>query len=152
MVKHRIIQPLSITEVERIAFSVAQEHLTFDEPTPDFSTRFPNILEGCLATPFQKFFGKIPYRSLVAKAGELFYLLIKDHPFQNGNKRIAITALLVFLYKNNRWLEADMKPIYNLTIWVAASKAQDKDLVMMAIHEFIRKHLKPLKDIPLLNT
>ena len=140
-----------MVEVERIAFTLAQQHLAFDEPIPDFSTRFPNVLESCLATPFQRFFGKIPYRSLIAKAGELFYLLIKDHPFQNGNKRIAITTLLIFLHKNDQWLEADMEPIHKLTIWVAESKAGDKELVVMAINEFIRKHLKPLESVPLLD-
>jgi death-on-curing protein len=150
--KRRIIKPLSIIEVEHLAFRLAQEHLTFDEPIPDFSTRFPNILEGCLETPFQRFFGKIPYPSLIAKAGMLFYLLIKNHPFQNGNKRIAITTLIIFLYKNNQWLEAGKRQIYNFAVWVAKSKSGDKDFVSMAIFEFIRRHLKPLEPVPLLET
>jgi len=64
------------------------------------------------------------------KAGMLFYLLIKDHPFQNGNKRIAIIALIVFLLKNDQWLEADMMPLYRFTVWVAKSKPEDKDFVI----------------------
>jgi prophage maintenance system killer protein len=149
MAKRRIIKRLSVEEVERIAFTLAQKHLTFDEPIPDFSTRFPNILEGCMATPFQKFFGKVPYPSLTAKAGMLFYLLIKDHPFQNGNKRIALTTLIVFLLKNDLWLEADVRQIYKFTVWVATSRPEDKDFVLMAINEFIKKHLKPLTSTPL---
>jgi len=45
---------ITIKEVEYIAFKLAQEMMAFDEPIPDFSTRYPNILESCLAFP--KFF------------------------------------------------------------------------------------------------
>jgi len=38
--------------------------------------------------PFQKFSGKDLYPGLLSKAAMLFYLLIKDHPFQNGNKEL----------------------------------------------------------------
>jgi prophage maintenance system killer protein len=81
---------ISISDVEYLAFRLAKEHLSFDEPIPDFSTRFPNMLESCVVAPFQKFSGKDLYPSLVAKTSILFYLMIKNHPFQNGNKRITI--------------------------------------------------------------
>ena len=145
MAKLRIIQKISVIEVEKIAFVLEQEHLTFDEPIPDFSTRFPNILESCLLTPFQKFFGKVPYPSLAAKASMLFYLLIKDHPFQNGNKRIAITTLIVFLLKNEKWLEVDKRLLYEFTVWVASSRPEEKNFVLMAINEFIKANIIPLK-------
>ena len=93
---------ITVKEVEYIAFKLAQEMLSFDEPIPDFSTRFPNILESCLATPFQSFAKKSLYPTFVSKAAMLFYLLIKNHPFQNGNKRIAMTTLFVFLYRNGK--------------------------------------------------
>ncbi|MBN2408678.1 MAG: hypothetical protein JXE07_02985 [Candidatus Aminicenantes bacterium] len=40
---------------------------------------------------------------------------IKDYPFQNGNKRIAITALPVLLHKNKKWIRADNQELFNLT-------------------------------------
>lgn len=132
---------ITIADVEYLAFRLAKEHLSFDEPIPDFSTRFPNILESCVLTPFQRFSGKALYPALVAKASILFYLLIKNHPFQNGNKRIAITTLLTFLYGNNKWLKADTQELYNFTVWVAQSPAQLKDQVVAAIQKFIRDHL-----------
>ena len=49
---------ITVQEVEFLAFRLAREHLSFDEPIPDFSTRFPNALESCLVTPFMKFSGK----------------------------------------------------------------------------------------------
>jgi death-on-curing protein len=136
------VQELSVREVESIAFYLAKELLRFDEPIPDFSSRYPNILESCLAVPFQRFYGQSPYPTLIAKASILFYLIIKDHPFQNGNKRIAITTLLVFLLKTGKWLMIDLDELYRLTIWIAKSKPQDKDFVLAAIREFLENHLQ----------
>ena len=132
---------LTVQEVEFIAFRLAREHLSFDEPIPDFSTRFPNVLESCLVTPFMKFSGKSLYPSLTAKGSVLFYLLIKNHPFQNGNKPIALTTLLVFLHRNGKWLKVDTQEFYNFTVWVAQSPAILKDEVVMAIEKFIKSHL-----------
>jgi death-on-curing protein len=135
------VRIITVADVEYLAFRLAQEHLSFDEPIPDFSTRFPNVLESCVVTPFQGFSGKALYPSLIAKASILFYLMIKNHPFQNGNKRIAITTLLTFLIGNGKWLEADSQELYNFTVWVAQSPAEFKDQVVAAIQKFIRGHL-----------
>ncbi len=93
------VTELTIGKVERIAFRLAQEKLTYKEPIPEFSSRYPTKLESCLCVPFQKFSGKDLYPGLLSKAAMLFYLLIKDHPFQNGNKRIAMTCLMFFCMK-----------------------------------------------------
>lgn len=138
------MQIITVQEVEYLSFRLAREHLTFDEPIPDFSTRFPNILESCLVTPFQKFSHKYLYPSLIGKASILFYLLIKNHPFQNGNKRIAITTLLIFLHNNNKWLRVDTQSFYDFTVWVASSKSEFKDEVIMCIEKFIQMNLVDL--------
>ena len=132
---------ITVGDVEYLTFRLAKEHLSFNEPIPDFSTRFPNVLESCVVTPFQKFSGKSLYPSFIAKASILFYLMIKNHPFQNGNKRIAITTLLTFLYGNGKWLKVDTQELYNFTLWVAQSPSEFKDQVVEAIQKFIRKHL-----------
>ena len=131
-------------EVEHIAFNLAREMMTFDEPIPDYSTRFPNILESCLLTTFQKFSKKSLYPSLIKKAAILFYLMIKNHPFQNGNKRIALTTLFVFLYMNGKWIEVDEQTLYNFTVWIAQSPAELKDSVIMGIEKFIKSYLVKL--------
>lgn len=132
---------ITIADVEYLAFRLAKEHLSFDEPIPDFSTRFPNVLESCVLTPFQRFSGKALYPTLIGKASMLFYLMIKNHPFQNGKKRIAITTLLTFLYSNGKWLKADTQEFYNFTVWVAQSPSAFKEQVVSAIERFIRDHL-----------
>ena len=135
------MKEITLREVEFLAFELAQAMLAFDEPIPDFSTRFPCSLESCLAVPFQKFGGKSPYPTLPAKAAILFYLMIKNHPFQNGNKRIAMTTLTVFLFKNNKWLNVDSKELYNLTVWVAQSPPTVKNETVAAIETFLKKYL-----------
>jgi death-on-curing protein len=135
------VRIITLADVEYLAFRLAKEHLSFNEPIPDFSTRFPNVLESCVVTPFQTFSGKTLYPTLVAKASILFYLMIKNHPFQNGNKRIAITTLLTFLFSNSKWLKADTQDLYNFTVWVAQSPSGVKEQVVAAIQKFIRDHL-----------
>ena len=135
---------ISLGEVEYIAFRMAKECLTFNEPIPDFSARFPNILESCIAMPFMKFGGRYLYKTLVARAGILFYLLIKNHPFKNGNKSVAITTLLVFLYKNDKWLSVETKGLYNFTVWIAESPSELKDVIVRAIEVYIKKHVVSL--------
>ena len=140
------MKAITVKEVEYIAFKLAQEIMSFNEPTPDFSTRFPNILESCLATPFQSFSGKSLYSGLIAKASILFYLMTKNHPFQNGNKRIAMTTLFVFLYKNDKWIDVDTKELYNFTMWITQSPSKAKEETVNAIKKFlssyITKHLR----------
>ncbi len=132
---------ISVSDVEYLAFRLAKEHLSFNEPIPDFSTRYPHALESCLVTPFQTFSGKDLYPSLVAKASILFYLMIKNHPFQNGNKRIAITTLLMFLHQNGKWMRVDPHQLYLFTKWVAQSPPEVKDQVVEAIQKFVQKYV-----------
>ncbi|MDD5519025.1 MAG: hypothetical protein PHV98_06720, partial [Candidatus Omnitrophica bacterium] len=70
------MKKLNVKEVEYIAFRLAEELLSFNEPIPGFSTRYPHVLESCLAAPFQTFTGKSLYSNLAAKAAILFYLMI----------------------------------------------------------------------------
>jgi death-on-curing family protein len=139
------MKTITLKEVEYIAFKLAREILSFDEPIPDFSTRYPNALESCLATPFQSFSGKSLYPTLISKAAMLFYLLIKNHPFQNGNKRIAMTTLFVFLYRNHKWIKVDTQELYNFTVWVAQSPPTVKDETVKATEKFLKRYLVKLE-------
>jgi death-on-curing family protein len=140
-----MIKSLSITEIEYTAFRLARELMTYNEPIPDFTTRFPNILESCLAVPFQKFSKKNLYKGIVEKGAILFYLMVKNHPFQNGNKRVAMTALFVFIHKNKKWLDVDRKELYNFAVWVAESPPKFKKETVQAIEKFLNTYLINLK-------
>ena len=135
---------ISIAEIEYLAFNLAKETMDFNEPIPAFSTRFPNILESCLGTPLQGFSGKSLYHGLIAKVAILFYLMVKNHPFQNGNKRIAMTTLFVLLHKNKKWLKVDNQELYNFATWIAASPARLKGETVKAVEKFIKTYLVDL--------
>lgn len=135
------MEKLSIAEVEYVAYRLAKELLFWDEPIPDFKSRFPNILETCLFAPFHTFGRKLLYRGLIEKAAILFYLLVKNHPFANGNKRIAMTTLFYFLYKNGKWLRVDDTELYNFAKWVAESNSKLKEETVKATEKFIKSYL-----------
>ena len=131
------VKKISINIIKDIAHWLTVETMSWDEPIPRFETRYPNVLESCINTPFQKFDKKYLYKGLVGKAAVLFYLMIKNHPFQNGNKRIAITTLFVFLDLNKKWLRVDKTELYNFAVWVSASSPKFKDELIAAIQKFI---------------
>lgn len=136
-----MIFKVSIQEVELVAHRMAKELLKWDEPIPDFASRYPNALESCLSAPFQTYDKKSLYPSLTDQASILFYLMVKNHPFQNGNKRIAITTLFYFLSKNDKWISVVDQELYNFAVWVAASPAQFRDEALSAIKKFLRKNI-----------
>lgn len=132
---------VTLYEIEHIIFSLTQEKLSFDEPIPDFATRFPNVLESCLAAPMQTFGGRDLYPTFIKKASILFYFLIKNHPFQNGNKRLAMITLMYALYKNKKWLRADIQVLYNFAMWVAESPPIAKEETVNFVEKFIKKYM-----------
>lgn len=140
-----MIKSLSIKDIEYISFRLARERMAYSEPIPDFNTRFPNILESCIIIPFQKFEKKSLYKGIIGKASIFFYLMIKNHPFQNGNKRIAMTTLFVFLYRNKKWLKVDNKELYNFAVWIAESNPKLKNETIQAISRFFKTYLVDLK-------
>ena len=135
---------LTIFEIKHITHSLAKEMMVWDEPIPKFDSRFPGILESCVAVPFQTFGRRLLYKGLLGKAAILFYLMVKNHPFENGNKRIAMTTLFYFLYKNKKWMKVDNKELYNFAKWVAESNPKLKDETVAAIRKFIETYMVKL--------
>ena len=70
--------------------------------------------------------------------------MIKNHPFKNGNKRIAMMSMLYLLYKNDKWIEVDNQVLYNFAKWIAASDPSVKDATVLAIEKFLSDHLSDL--------
>lgn len=137
-------QSLTVAEVEYTAFRLAQKFMNWDEPIPAFGSRFPNILESCLETPFARFSRKDLYRGLIGKASILFYLLVKNHPFQNGNKRIAIMCLLYFFHKNQKWIDVGNVELYRFAKRIARSQPRHREKAIMGIQNFLRRHITVL--------
>ncbi|MEP7103458.1 MAG: type II toxin-antitoxin system death-on-curing family toxin [Candidatus Dojkabacteria bacterium] len=133
---------VSLDEVKNLAYEFAIKYLDWDEPIPEFETRFPGILESCLEQPFQNVYGEVLYRGVTKKASMLFYLMIKNHPFKNGNKRLAVLTTLLFLHKNSRWLYVSNQRLYELAVEVSKSEMKDKENVINALNVLLAENIK----------
>lgn len=132
---------LTLEHIRDICFVYAQTHLAFDEPIPPFETRFPGKLEAILEIPKQEFGGQLFYPTLTKQAAALFYSLIKEHPFFNGNKRLAVIGLLLFLLLNGKWLDIEWKKFYEVTVLVAKSDPKERDNVIKELNSLIKEFL-----------
>ncbi len=87
----------------------------------------------------QSFNGKDLYPSLEEKAAVLLYLIVKNHSFADGNKRIAAACFLLFLEKNDMLLRPDGQPLISnealaaLTLFVATSRSDEMKTVVNLI-------------------
>lgn len=135
------LKQLTIKDVEYVAHRLATETMSQNEPIPDFNTRYTSALERCVEAPFQTFGGRQLYPGLIKKVAILFYLMIKNHPFQNGNKRLAMTTLFIFLFQNKKWLKVDNQELYNFAAWVASSNTKLKKDTVRAIETFLTNYL-----------
>jgi death on curing protein len=140
----RSIRRLTVEDVERTAYQMAVE-LRWEEPIPPATTRYSGKLESALGAPFQTYQGKPLYRGVPAKAAVLFYFLVKSHPFQNGNKRIALMTLLVYLYRNGYWLTISPDELYNVAVWVAGSPRDAQAEAVKFLYRIIIKYRIKLK-------
>ncbi|MDO8619010.1 MAG: type II toxin-antitoxin system death-on-curing family toxin [Candidatus Daviesbacteria bacterium] len=133
---------LDIEDFQYLCFDLARELLTFAEPIPDYSTRDNGLLESALGAPRQTFDNKLLYPTLVKQSAILFYSLIKNHPFRNGNKRVAVMALLAFLSLNEKWLTMDDYDLYKLAQNVSESKPEKREQIIKDLEKIIEKSLR----------
>jgi len=94
-----------------------------------FEVMSPNGLLSALAAPRRSAFGAEAFPTLSEKAGALVYALIQNHPFWDGNKRIATGALRLFLERNHANLAADGPAIKSFTNAIARGALRDRELV-----------------------
>ena len=85
-------------------------------------------LESALAQPKATFDGTDLYPSLVEKASALAFGLAMNHPFVDGNKRIAHAAMAVFLDLNGVAIEATLDEQEQLMLNLAAGRVSRAEL------------------------
>ena len=94
---------------------------------------------------YQTFGTKDLYPSLEEKAAMLLYLIVKNHSFTDGNKRIAATCFLYFLNKNNllyndlRQTIIDDATLFTLTVLIAESKPEEMETVKQIIISILNR-------------
>ena len=92
----------------------------------------------------QSFNGKELYPSVEKKAAVLLYLIVKNHSFVDGNKRIGAACFLLFLERNSL-LFVDSKPIISnealaaLTLFVATSQTSEMDVIVNLIVSILNR-------------
>ena len=98
-------------------------------------------LQGILGNVLQSAFGREMYPSVEEKAAHLLYFVVKNHPFNDGNKRTGAFAFLWFLKKSRFNFTKTITPqvLTALTLLVAESKPKDKDkmvgLILLLLKE-----------------
>ena len=100
-------------------------------------------VEGILAAVYQDIFGGEVYPSLEEKAANLLYFMIKDHPFEDGCKRIAASLFLEFLSRNNALFRDGQKIISDgalvaITLMIAESNPDEKDIMTAMVINLLR--------------
>lgn len=133
------IRKVSLDQVERVAYQIAKKFMEWDEPIPDFSQRDQGKLESSLSEPFMTFDGKDLHKGFYRKGAILFYLMNKNHPFINGNKRMAIATLVLFLYINNKWIRVSNERFYYLALDVVNSDPKIKDDMVNMVEAFLKE-------------
>mgnify|MGYP001561964349 CR=1 FL=1 len=104
------------------------------------SDRFQSIIK----TIYQTFDGRELYTSLEEKAANLLYLTIKDHPFTDGNKRIASILFVYFLaqnqylYRENGEKKINNNTLISLALLVAVSDPEDKEVMIKIITNLLK--------------
>ena len=95
----------------------------------DAGVRDYALLESALKSPFQTFGGQDLYPTLIEKGARLGFSLVANHAFVDGNKRIGIFVMLVFLELNGVKITATNDDIVKIGLSVADGKTDYEDLL-----------------------
>jgi len=110
-----------------------------------FGNEKDDSFKSSIATIDQTFDGNELYSSIEEKAANLLYFVVKNHSFTDGNKRIAAWLFVWYLSKNNYlYSRSGAKKIANnalatLTLMIALSKPNEKDLMVKVVINSINK-------------
>jgi len=149
---HEELDKKGITKKETI-FPTFEDYISFiEEMYSDFQSDVfakpkDDSFHSSINQIKQTFDGKELYPSLQEKAANLLYLIVKNHSFVDGNKRIAAACFLYFLEKNNFLLDKHLRPIISnealaaLTLFIAASKPSEADIVKRLTISILNRNL-----------
>ena len=86
-------------------------------------------VQGILGTIYQTIFGQDAYETIEEKAAHLLYFIVKNHPFNDGNKRSGAFAFIWYLRKAGISFESKINPaaLTALTLLIAESNPSEKD-------------------------
>lgn len=110
-----------------------------------FANEKDDSFKSSIGQIYQTFGGEELYPSVEEKAAMLLYLVVKNHSFSDGNKRIAAMLFLWFL-NNNRVLYAEDghkriadNTLVALTLMIAESRTEEKDVMVKVVVNLINR-------------
>ncbi len=116
--------------------------LRFNEESSLFAVERDKGLESIIGNIYQSFGGQDIYKSIEEKGANFLYLVVKNHVFANGNKRIAATLFIYFLnfynilYKNGKQV-IDNNTLTALTLLIAESHPKEKEIIIDLVMNFL---------------
>jgi prophage maintenance system killer protein len=119
------------------------DSMKFGKESSLFGQEKDESFKGSLGVIYQTFGGKELYPSIQDKAANLLYLIVKNHSFVDGNKRIAAALFVYFLDKNkvlkdkNGRLLIDNNALAATTLMIALSKPQEKEMMCNLVVNFL---------------
>jgi prophage maintenance system killer protein len=119
------------------------DSMKFGNESSLFGREKDDSFKSSLGVIYQTFSGKELYPSIQEKAANLLYLVVKNHSFTDGNKRIAAALFVYFLDKNktlknkNGQLLIDNNALAATTLMIALSKPQEKEIMCSLVVNFI---------------
>ena len=116
--------------------------LRFNEESDIFAIERNKGLEAIIGNIYQTFDGVDVYKSVEEKAANFLYMIVKNHVFVDGNKRIAATLFIYFLnyydilYKDNNHV-IDNNTLASLTLLIAQSNPKEKEVMIDLVMNFL---------------
>lgn len=112
--------------MESVIYDLASElYVDYPDPMPAFQyfggDYGKGLLESALSAPAQTFQGRWLHRTIFEKAAALFRSIIKNHSLIDGNKRLALTSVVVFLNLNGYVLNIPSNQAVAFSLKVAAT-------------------------------
>lgn len=141
----RINKPKGITDDKIITYEECIEvinKLKFNNESSLFALERNKGLKEIIGTIYNTFDGKDLYPTIEEKAANFLYLIIKNHVFIDGNKRIAATLFIYFLnyynilYKDNKQV-IDNNTLVAVTLLIAESNPKEKDILIDLVMNFL---------------
>lgn len=125
---------------------LGQQFRTSKQSVGLFGLEKDKSFKGLLGALYQTFDGQELYPSVEEKAAHLLYFVIKDHPFTDGNKRIAAFLFIWFLDANQILYASDGRKrigdnaLVALSLLIAESKPKEKETIIKIIVNLINKN------------
>lgn len=110
-----------------------------------FANEKDDSFKSSIGQIYQTFAGEDLYPSVEEKAAMLLYLVVKNHSFSDGNKRIAAMLFLWFMEKNGILYGEDGRKriadntLVALTLMIAESRTEEKDVMVKVVVNLINK-------------